>query len=441
MFKPPSRQNGQGELVLVRRPSPIGPRILLLHHTLVNQRESGTTNGATITSRRTITPVTAPIKPHYRDQTGNANLVSGVAENEAEDLGLVLHTTIDGVSLPRDIFVVDSGASPHVVAHESLLQNLNPPSAVKQRVKLGDGRIVPVAGQGRTRLGPVTLDKVLLVPDLAFNLIAVNKMPDHLRWSFSTKTADLADPTTQTKYLSAPWEHNSYLCRKASSPARALAAPVTDDLLEWHLRLGHLSVQKVIHLARKGRLGRDILKHATTRDISDLFCEDCIKGKTGRLPSPPAPDIRAPKPLELLHMDIWGPAPVVTTGGMRYFLTIYDDYSHTISLTLLRTKADAIQGFKNFVALAENQIAQRVKSVRTDGGGEFTSRVFRQFVQDKGIEHVIVPPGAHAQNGRVEARTPHHSEWRSHYPQPNWPSRPLLGGGRQIYCFFSQLLI
>lgn len=153
-----------------------------------------------------------PNKPHY--QTGNANLVSGVAEKEAEDLGLVLHTTIDGVSLPRDTFVVDSSASHHMVAHESLLQNLNPPSAVK-RVKLGDGRIVPVAGQGRTRLGPVTLDKVLLVPDLAFNLIAVNKMPDHLRWSFSTKTADLIDPTTQTKYLSAPWEHNSYLCRKS----------------------------------------------------------------------------------------------------------------------------------------------------------------------------------------------------------------------------------
>lgn len=34
------------------------------------------------------------------------NLVSGVAENEAEDLGLVLHTTIDGVSLRATLLLL-----------------------------------------------------------------------------------------------------------------------------------------------------------------------------------------------------------------------------------------------------------------------------------------------------------------------------------------------
>lgn len=61
-------------------------------------------------------------------------------------------------------------------------------------------------------------------------------------------------------HLSTPWEHNSYLCCKASSSAHTLAAPVTDDLLEWHMRLGHLSVQKVIHLAWVGCLGQDEIK-------------------------------------------------------------------------------------------------------------------------------------------------------------------------------------
>lgn len=70
-----------------------------------------------------------------------------------------------------------------MVAYESLLQRLNPPSAVKH-VKLEDSCIVPIASQGQTCLGPATLDKVLLVLDLTFNLFAVNKMPDHLSWSF-----------------------------------------------------------------------------------------------------------------------------------------------------------------------------------------------------------------------------------------------------------------
>lgn len=87
---------------------------------------------------------------------------------------------------------------------------------------------------------------------------------------------------------------------------------------------------------------------------------------------------------------------------MRYFLTVYDDYSHRISLTLMRAKSEALQGFKNFVSHAENQTGHKVKYVRSDRGGEFTSSAFERFIKEKGIEHVLVPPGAHAQNGRVE---------------------------------------
>lgn len=40
--------------------------------------------------------------------------------------------------------------------------------------------------------------------------------------------------------------------------------------------------------------------------------------------------------------------------------------------------------------------------MRSDRGGEFTPSAFERFIKEKGIEHVLVPPGAHAQNGRVE---------------------------------------
>lgn len=48
---------------------------------------------------------------------------------------------------------------------------------------------------------------------------------------------------------------------------------------------------------------------------------------------------------------------------MHYFLTVYDDYSHRISLTLMRAKSEALQGFKNFVSHAENQTGHKVKYV------------------------------------------------------------------------------
>lgn len=48
---------------------------------------------------------------------------------------------------------------------------------------------------------------------------------------------------------------------------------------------------------------------------------------------------------------------------MHYFLTVYDDYSHRISLTLMRAKSEALQGFKSFVSHAENQTGHKVKYV------------------------------------------------------------------------------
>lgn len=87
---------------------------------------------------------------------------------------------------------------------------------------------------------------------------------------------------------------------------------------------------------------------------------------------------------------------------MRYFLTVYDDYSHRISLTLMRMKSEALQSFKNFVNHAETQTGHKVQCIWSDRGGEFTSAAVQRYIREKGIEHVMVPPDAHAQNGRVE---------------------------------------
>lgn len=126
-------------------------------------------------------------------------------------------------------------------------------------------------------------------------------------------------------------------------------------------------------------------------------------GKGKRLPSPAAPAItRATQLLETLHVDIWGPARVASYGGSKYFLTCYDDYSHHIAVYFIRTKGGALKALKDQIALAENQTSHKVKKIRSDGGGEFMSRAARAYYGEKGIQHLLVPPASHAQNGRVE---------------------------------------
>jgi transposase InsO family protein len=125
-------------------------------------------------------------------------------------------------------------------------------------------------------------------------------------------------------------------------------------------------------------------------------------GKGTRLPSPPAEDVRATKPGELIHIDLWGPATVNSIGGARYFLTCYDDYSRKVNLSFLKQKSDAFSAIKSYIALVERQLGTKVKTLRSDNGGEFTSKEWDSYTRQLGIQHIRVPPDAHAQNGRVE---------------------------------------
>ena len=87
-------------------------------------------------------------------------------------------------------------------------------------------------------------------------------------------------------------------------------------------------------------------------------------------------DFVASKPFELVHSDVWGPAPITSINDFRYYLVFVDDYSKFSCLYLLKHKSDVFNVFKYLKALVENQLHTILKILRTDEGGEFTSTVF-----------------------------------------------------------------
>jgi transposase InsO family protein len=97
-----------------------------------------------------------------------------------------------------------------------------------------------------------------------------------------------------------------------------------------------------------------------------------------------------------------GPATVVSSGGAKYFLTCYDDFTRKINLTFLKAKSEAFIAMTHYIAKVECQPSCKVQTIRSDNGGEFTSKQWEQHMLQHGIQHIRVPPDAHAQNGRVE---------------------------------------
>jgi hypothetical protein len=51
---------------------------------------------------------------------------------------------------------------------------------------------------------------------------------------------------------------------------------------------------------------------------------------------------------ELVHSDVWGPAPVDSYNHFKYFITFIDDFSRTTWIYLLKGKNKVFLCFKDF---------------------------------------------------------------------------------------------
>jgi hypothetical protein len=112
-------------------------------------------------------------------------------------------------------------------------------------------------------------------------------------------------------------------------------------------------------------------------------------------------------PFELVHADLWGPAPVVSTNAFRYYLVLVDDFTKFTWVYLLKNKSDTLTLFTQFRAMVETQFSLPIKALRSDCGGEFTSNQFNQFCASKGIIHQLSCPHTPQQNGVAERKHRH----------------------------------
>src|SRR5579871_4423166 len=92
----------------------------------------------------------------------------------------------------------------------------------------------------------------------------------------------------------------------------------------------------------------------------------------------------------------------LSLGGAKYFIIFIDNKTRMTFIYLLKIKGEAFDKFKNFQALVKNQQNKKIKRIRSDNGGEFTSKKFKQYLQDYGIQHKTTVPYTPQQNGVSE---------------------------------------
>ena len=104
---------------------------------------------------------------------------------------------------------------------------------------------------------------------------------------------------------------------------------------------------------------------------------------------------------------LWGPSPVLSSAGFKYYVLLIDDFTRFSWLFPIKLKSDFYHVFENFCTLVENQFNTFVKILRTNGGGEFSTKLLAKFLQTKGILHQKSCSYTPEQNGVVERKHRH----------------------------------
>lgn len=162
----------------------------------------------------------------------------------------------------------------------------------------------------------------------------------------------------------------------------------------WHQRLGHPSSQTLSRLLSGHQI--KVSGYSTSS-----LCSSCQLGRKTKLSFLPSSCVTT-GPLQLIHTDVWGPTPLSSISGFKYYVIFVDDWSRFTWLFPLRYKSEVFSTFQQFKNLVENQFDLKIKVMRCDNGGEYTSVVFQSFLSSHGIAQQFTSPHTPEQNGMAE---------------------------------------
>ncbi|GJS29887.1 putative ribonuclease H-like domain-containing protein [Tanacetum coccineum] len=306
--------------------------------------------------------------------------------------------------------VVDSGCSSHMTGNKAYLSDYEDFNG--GFVAFGsDPKGGKITSKGKIKTANLDFDDVYFVDELKFNLFSVSQICDKKNSVLFTKSECLIlSPSFKLLdesqvVLRAPRKDDVYnLDLKNIVPSGGItclyANATTDESKLWHKRLGHVNFKNINKLV-KGHLVRGLPSKVF---VNDHTCVACKKGKQHKASCKAKLERIIRKPLELLHMDLFGPVSIESINKKRYCLVVTDDFSRFSWVFFLATKDETSEILCKFIIGLENQLNHNVKIIRCDNGTEFKNHAMNEFCAKKGIKREFSVARTPQQNGVAERK-------------------------------------
>eukprot|EP00253_Pinus_taeda_P027526 PITA_27526 len=230
------------------------------------------------------------------------------------------------------------------------MESQNGDALSKTRI-IGCGKVKLKLQSGRVR----TLPGVLHIPALTRNLISVSELDDAgVKTVFEKDTCKMVRGAlvllwgvriaTLYKLQGSTFVDG---CNSSVVPESGVENLVVsgEKTMLWHQTLRHIGEKglRILH-------GKGMVEGMNNSSLDFYFCENCVYGKQNRM----------------------------TSQGIHGYISLR-----------INLKSDR---FKEFKALVENQIEKKIKALRTDNGGEFCNKEFKDFYKKCGIARQKTTP-------------------------------------------------
>ncbi|KAJ9520326.1 hypothetical protein QJQ45_030205 [Haematococcus lacustris] len=239
----------------------------------------------------------------------------------------------------QGMWLIDSACSKHITPRDELLhdhQLLQPP----HQILCANSSVMATQGQGTVRFkredGEFQLQHVLYVPGASSSLLSLGQaVRAGIMPKFSKAGCQLTAPHMAP--LTSKLQGDLFVIDQQPIPvldshgSLCMAARMALSPLLWDYRFAHSSCRRLANMVRHNMvLGIDVSAAKFERhDSSNTLCEPCIMGKQHSL----------------------------------YYVSLLDDYSTLLAVTLIKQKSDAAAAIIDMVIALERQTGSKLKAL------------------------------------------------------------------------------
>jgi hypothetical protein len=223
--------------------------------------------------------------------------------------------------------VLDSGCTNYITEEKHMFTSFEENDCLSDTIMFGDNSEGRVLGYGKIVITTDhSITKVLLVDSLDYNLLSMSQLYE-MRYNclFTNNGVTVFRRCDGSYAFSGILKGKLYLVDfnpEELELDKCLIAKTNMGWL-WHRRLDHVGMRNLHKLQKEGH----ILGLMNVSFEKDRPCGAYQSGKQVGAQHRAKNIMTTTRPLEMLHMDLFGPIAYISIGGSKYGLVIVDDYS------------------------------------------------------------------------------------------------------------------